>query len=131
MILVDSSVWIAGFRRKNPLDLPGVIDIDTAVTCLPIVMEVLQGFDDARAMKLARTALLSLPIVESPLRLEVFEESIRLYQAARRGGFTVRSSVDCLIATCAIRNDLLVLHMDRDYESLARVSALRQRSILG
>jgi hypothetical protein len=42
---------------------------------------------------------------------------------------TVRSGVDCLIAACAIRNDLVVLHHDRDYSALARVSPLRERSL--
>lgn len=71
--------------------------------------------------------MLSLPIVESPLDLAVFSQAIDLYRSARRGGLTVRSSVDCLIATCAIRHDLEVLHRDRDYTAIARVSALRER----
>jgi hypothetical protein len=41
----------------------------------------------------------------------------------------VRSSVDCLIAACAIRHDLEVLHRDRDYAALATVSSLRARSL--
>lgn len=39
----------------------------------------------------------------------------------------MRSSVDCLIATCAIRHDLEWLHRDRDYSAIGRISALRQR----
>jgi len=41
----------------------------------------------------------------------------------------VRSSVDCLIAACAIRHDLEVLHRDRDYTALAEVSALHHRRL--
>jgi predicted nucleic acid-binding protein len=41
---------------------------------------------------------------------------------------TVRSSADCLIAACAIRHDLEVLHRDRDYAALAGISSLRHRS---
>jgi predicted nucleic acid-binding protein len=36
---------------------------------------------------------------------------------------TVRSGVDCLIAACAIRNQLEVLHSDRDFAALARAAA--------
>jgi predicted nucleic acid-binding protein len=72
--------------------------------------------------------MFSLPLVESPLGAEVFAEAIDLYRSARRGGLTVRSSADCLIAACAIRQDLEVLHRDRDYKALARTSALRERS---
>ena len=41
-----------------------------------------------------------------------------LYRSARRVGLTVRSSVDCLVAACALRHDLEVLHRDRDYAAL-------------
>jgi hypothetical protein len=37
--------------------------------------------------------------------------------------------VDCLIAASALRHDLTIVHVDRDYEELARVSALRQRRV--
>jgi predicted nucleic acid-binding protein len=36
--------------------------------------------------------------------------------------------VDCVIDACAIRNHLEVLHYDRDFDTLARVSALRTRN---
>src|SRR5205814_3172448 len=97
--------------------------------CLPVLQEVLQGFQDERAYRLARDAMFALPVVESPLRLDVVEEAAQLYRAARRSGFTVRSSVDCLIAACALRHDLEVLHRDRDFPKLAAVSALRQRPL--
>jgi len=84
--------------------------------------EVLQGFDDEAAFQRARLALTSLPIVESPMTEGVYLDAADLYRRARRAGFTVRSSVDCLID--AIRHHLPVLHIDRDYDRLARVSPL-------
>lgn len=128
MILVDTSVWIAFFRARRPLDLEAILDFDDVVTCLPVIQEVLQGFRDERAYRRAREAMFSLPLVESPLGADVFSEAVDLYRGARRGGLTVRSSVDCLIAACAIRHDLEVLHRDRDYAALAAVSPLRHRS---
>jgi predicted nucleic acid-binding protein len=73
--------------------------------------------------------MLALPCVESPLRQERFEEAAGLYRAARRAGFTIRSGVDCLIAACAIRHGLTVLHRDRDYPVLAKVSPLLERNL--
>lgn len=73
--------------------------------------------------------MLSFPIVESPLRSEVFEEAANLYRLARRAGVTVRSSVDCLIAACALRNGLKILHNDRDYPQLAKVSSLAEQRV--
>jgi predicted nucleic acid-binding protein len=129
MVLVDTSVWVEVFRRVRPLNLTAVVDLDEVVTCLPILQEVLQGFQDERAFRIARDAMIALPIVESPLRLEVIEDAIRLYRLARRAGRTIRSGVDCVIAACALRHGLLVLHHDRDYDMLAAVSPLQAREI--
>ncbi len=131
MILVDTSVWIEVFRERRPLDLEECVDFDDIVTCLPVMQEILQGFRDERAYRIALGALQALPLVESPLDKSVFLEAVDLYRAAGRTGATVRSSIDCLIAACAIRHDLEVLHRDRDFPALARISALRQRSLHG
>lgn len=129
MILVDTSVWIDVFRKNKPLDLESIVAFDDVVTCLPVIQEVLQGFRDEHAFRLARDAMKALPIVESPLEFDVFGEAVDLFRLGRRAGVTVRSSVDCLIAACAIRHDLEVLHRDRDFEALASVSSLRARKV--
>ena len=129
MYLVDTSVWIEVFRKPSRVSVTAVVDFEEVVTCLPVVQEVLQGFRDERAFRTAHDAMLALPIVESPLRLAVYEEAIALYRTARRSGLTVRSAVDCLIAACAIRHDLTVLHLDRDFEQLVPISPLQTRAI--
>jgi hypothetical protein len=129
VILVDTSVWIDVMRRNRPLDLTAIVDLDEIVTCLPVVQEVLRGFRDERAYRVARESMLALSIVEAPLAESTVLDAVALYRAARRAGRTVRSSVDCLIAACAIRHDLEVLHRDRDYAALATVSSLRARSL--
>ena len=86
MILVDTSVWIDVFRARRPLDLGATVDFDDIVTCLPIVQEVLQGFREENAYRKARNAMLSFPIVESPLGSDVFLDAVGLYRTARRGG---------------------------------------------
>jgi predicted nucleic acid-binding protein len=129
VILVDTSVWVELFRKTRPLDLEARVVFDDIVTCLPVVQEVLQGFREDVAYRLAHQAMLALPIVESPMSAAVFEDAIGLFRRARRQGLTVRSSVDCLIAACALRHDLEVLHRDRDFPKIARVSDLRQRSL--
>lgn len=106
-----------------------MVDLDDVVTCLPVVQEVLQGFRDENAFRVAQASMLSFPMVESPLGQNVVLEAVALYRTARRSAVTVRSSVDCLIAACALRHDLEVVHRDRDYPALTRVSALRQRVV--
>ncbi|HZI65928.1 MAG TPA: PIN domain-containing protein, partial [Thermoanaerobaculia bacterium] len=114
MLLVDTSIWIEIFRRSPRVRLEELTEMDDVATCLPILQEVLQGFRDEGAYRVAREAMLALPIVESPLDQTVFEDAVSLYRAARRAGLTIRSGVDCVIAACAIRNNLTVLHHDRD-----------------
>jgi predicted nucleic acid-binding protein len=129
MTLVDTSVWIEVFRRHRPLKLESVVDFDEIVTCLPVIQEILQGFRDEEAFRVARESMLALPIVESPLTIDVVEQAVQLYRTARRTGLTIRSSVDCLVAACAVRHNLEVVHRDRDFGALARVSSLRQRKV--
>jgi predicted nucleic acid-binding protein len=129
VVLVDTSVWIEVFRRRSAFSLESVVAFDDVVTCLPVVQEVLQGFDDERGYAVARDAMMSMPIVEAPLGWEVVEQAANLYRTARRAGVTVRSGVDCLIAACAIRHRLTVLHADRDFDHLSRISPLEARNI--
>lgn len=129
MLLVDTSVWVQVFARPARLNLLSVGDFDEIVTCLPVVQEVLQGFRDETAFRKAREAMIALPIVESPIRDEVILQAVDLYRSARRAGLTVRSSVDCLIAACALRHQLTVFHYDRDFTALAQVSPLEVREL--
>ena len=129
MVLVDTSVWIAVFRQGSHLALEAVVDFDEVVTCPPVVQEVLQGFQDPRAFTRASEAMYALPIVDSPMPQAAFDRAVDLYRAARRAGLTVRSGVDCLIAACAVRHHLEILHDDRDYDTLKRVSTLQVRRL--
>ena len=129
MILVDTSVWIELFRSPTLLHAGSFPDLEEVVTCLPVVQEVLQGFKDEDAYYTARTAMLSLPIVESPLGPRVYDEAIDLYRRTRRAGRTVRSGVDCLIAACARLNGLPILHHDRDFDALAAIAPLSVKRV--
>jgi len=125
MILVDSSAWIEILRGRRRETFASVAPKSEIVTCLPIIQEVLQGFDNVGVQRVARAALDDVPTIEEPLTRAVFDEAIKLFLDARRAGLTIRSGVDCLIAACAIRNDAMILHIDRDFTKLAKVSPLR------
>jgi hypothetical protein len=129
VLLVDTSAWIEVFRKPARVDIARLGNLDEIVTCLPVIQEVLQGFTDETAFRTAREAIRSFPVVESPLGASVFEEAVALYRAARRAGLTIRSGVDCLIAACALRHGLTVVHVDRDFDLIARVAPLQQRRL--
>lgn len=69
MTIVDTSVWIEVFKRSRPLNLDSVVPFETVVTCLPIIQEVLQGFREERAFRIARNSFLALQLVEAPFEL--------------------------------------------------------------
>ena len=123
-LLVDTSAWIEVFRRPQRVTLDAMVGgaRDRIVTCLPVVQEVLQGFDDEQAFWIARTAMYALPCVDSPLPPAAIDAAVDLYRRARRAGVTVRSSADCLIAASASRHHLTVVHCDRDFTKLARLA---------
>jgi len=129
VVLVDTSVWIESFRLSSKFDLQAIVDLEEIVTCPPVVQEVLQGFDNQRSFLVARESMLAFPMVEENLPLDVYLEAAELYRSARRAGLTPRTGVDCLIAICAIRNSLSLLHRDRDFDALARVAPLEAQSI--
>lgn len=129
VVLVDTSVWIEVFRKPAQFDLEEIVSLDEVVTCLPVYQEILQGFRDERAFRVAADAMAALPMLEAPMAVEVFDLAVDIYRKARRAGLTVRSSVDCLVAACALRGGHDVLHIDRDYEAIARVFPLRTRMI--
>ena len=121
MILVDTSVWIemfAGRVRARPDDFLSM------ATCGPVIQEVLQGLRPGRQEQQIRWRLLGLPRLGDPVPVELFLEAADLYAASRRRGITIRSSVDCLIASIAIWHKTPVWHFDRDFTRLAAFTRL-------
>jgi predicted nucleic acid-binding protein len=124
VVLVDSSIWVEYGRGRSP-ELAELIDREEAATCPAVVQELLQGMRGEPDYKEMRETLLSMHMLESPMSLAVFEEAAQLYRACRAAGYTIRSPHDCLIAVCAIRNNVPLLQADHDFEHIARVSPLR------
>lgn len=129
MFLVDTSVWIEALRKGARLRIESICSPDEIVLVLPVFQEVLQGVREESSFRLVRDALTNARFVESPLRIEVFEEAVDLYRLARGKGLTIRSSVDCVIAACAIRHDLTVVHRDRDFPQIKKVSRLKEKRV--
>jgi predicted nucleic acid-binding protein len=95
------------------------------VTCLHVVQEVIQGARDERAARQLEEGLLALPLLEPQVDSELYLRAAEIFRAGRRRGLTVRSSVDCLIAAIALRHDAVVVHLDRDFDAIAKYTDLR------
>lgn len=126
MIIPDSSAWVEYLRGTGSdvhRRLARAIRANEPITVTqPVAMEVLAGarLEDFTEL---RSLLDSFPLASVDLALD-FDEAAVLYATCRRGGETVRSMVDCLLAAVVIRNGATVLHRDRDFDVLARYSPL-------
>jgi len=127
LILVDSSVWIDYFRGKLT---PQTEKLDSLLGQQPlaigdlILTEVLQGFDDDRDFKSARTLLTSLMVVELGGQ-EIAVQAAKNFRTLRRRGFTVRKTIDTVIATRCIEDGYDLLHADRDFDPFVKHLGLR------
>jgi predicted nucleic acid-binding protein len=63
-------------------------------------------------------------MIDAPIPIERYEEGARLFMTCRDAGFTIRKSVDCLIAACALAHRLPLLHNDRDFKHIAKLFPL-------
>lgn len=79
-----------------------------------MLAEVLQGFRHNSDFDRARAAMLNKPIV-ALVNQEVALFSATNYRLLRSRGFTVRTTIDCIIATWCITNEATLLHADRDF----------------
>jgi predicted nucleic acid-binding protein len=118
MILVDTSVWGDYFNGQIT---PQTDTLDALLIRQPVIMgdlilsETLQGFRSDTDFERARQALAQL--VQAPmLNRHLAIQSARNFRALRKMGITVRKTIDCLIATYCIENDLELLHNDRDFD---------------
>lgn len=101
--------------------LPDLVPYDEMVaTCPIIVHEVLRGTRNGQRYQAAREMLVTAMMLDGPTPLSRFEEAARLYLECRSAGVTP-SSVDCLIAVCAIAHRVPLLHRDSDFTEIARV----------
>lgn len=133
MIVVDSSVWIdylrnASTRQTALLDrLLG--EEQVAIADLALV-EVLQGTRDDRDFDRTLGRLVAAePLVVS--NHDVAVEAARHYRLLRAKSITVRKTIDSLIATRCILDDLPLLYSDRDFDPFVEHLGLRSALDLG
>ncbi len=129
MVLVDTSVLIAhlkGLRNPKTGLLDALLDLGIPFGISAYTFqEVLQGARNEREFKQLREYLGSQMIYSLPEGRDTHEKAARLYFDLRRGGVTVRSSIDILIALTAMENNLMLLHDDRDFDAIVSRTGLK------
>ena len=130
MVLVDTSVWVNVFRdatggERNALKT--VIGDDDVVLTRFNQLELLQGARDESEWTLLVSYLDNQEYLEA--QADTWRNAARIFFELRRHGRTVRSPIDCCIAQLALEHDALLVHRDRDFETIAKMRALRQQRI--
>ena len=126
MILVDSSVWIGFFNGKiNPRTdwLDSALGKEIIVVGDLIMIEVLQGFKSDRDYYMAKELLLHFQIIQM-LDQELAIKSAENYRILRKKGVTVRKTIDVIIGTFCIHNNISLLHDDQDFLPLTKYLGL-------
>ncbi|HZB88423.1 MAG TPA: PIN domain nuclease [Terracidiphilus sp.] len=118
MVIVDSSVlieYLGGrsspgtewLRRQRNFRHVGITNL--------VLAEVLQGVRDNRAFLATESALNRFVFFEIGTR-ELAIRSASNYRTLRAAGITIRSTIDCLIATFCIESGYQLLHHDSDFD---------------
>lgn len=127
MVIVDTTVWIEYLRGA---DIPETAWLDRELTRQPlgitdlILAEVLQGVQDDASFANTRDELLNFYVFETG-GADLAIASALNYRKLRGRGFTVRKTIDCLIATFCLESRHELLHRDRDYDAFEKALGLR------
>ncbi|MDR0321197.1 MAG: PIN domain nuclease [Treponema sp.] len=125
MILVDTSVLIGYFKKSRGVPykkMDYIIDNEIPYgICHYVYQELLQGAANKQEYELLKKYLSALPFYDLKHGKESFENAALMYLNCRKRGFTLRSTIDLIIAEIAIENDLYLLHDDNDYVNIARI----------
>lgn len=120
-VLVDTSAWVDflnGYASPQATAVAGLLAGDDDVcTCGVVVAEVFQGLrrDSTRAAIAGRFSQMTFLEASG---IDLYFRAADLYRKLRQKGRTVRSTIDCLIATIADDNGCYILARDRDMETI-------------
>jgi len=127
LILVDTTVWIDYFAGKKTSQveiLKGAIqNSDDLCVCGLVLTETLQGIRHDNQFNKVKTLLENL--IYLPITKETFIQSASVYRSIRKHGKTIRSPIDCLIASLCIEHEVNLLHNDKDYTVIAQYTNLK------
>ena len=127
MVLVDTTVWIDFLKGRDTAEVGKLEQLlaeetDVFITGI-IVQEILSGVkekkDRAKVRKELEHFMLINPTLETHIR------AAEIFDACRKKGYTIRSIIDCLIASLALEYDLTLLENDRDYGYISKVFPLK------
>ena len=127
--IFDTSVWIDFFKNtgsKQATLLEEYVQYASQNVLLTptIIQEILQGVRTEQEFIQKQRVLQSYNLLKSDWDT-TSTAAAKLYFNLRKKGITIRKSTDCLIAQIAIKNEVLLVHINSDFELIAQNSPLR------
>jgi hypothetical protein len=127
MIVVDASVWVDYFNGAPTPEadaLDAILDRERIIVGDLTLAQVLSGFRLDRDFRRAKE-LLEACEYRSMVGRDVALQAASNHRTLRKRGTTVRKTIDVLIGTFCILNDLPLLHRDRDFDPLEKHLGLK------
>jgi len=127
MIFVDSSVLIDYFNGKDNWQVEKLEELlgkEIIVIGDYVLVEVLQGFKNDNDYHTARSLLKTFPCLNT-CGEDIAIKSAENYRMLRKKGITIRKTIDVIISTFCIENELLLLHNDKDFFPLEKYLGLQ------
>ena len=119
MTIVDTTVWIdylGGFANPHTDWLDNELSRQPLGLTDLILCEILQGIRDEPAFRRVRRELSRFTLFPTGGE-ELAVASANNYRLLRVRGYTVRKTIDCLIASFCLREGHTLLHRDRDFDA--------------
>jgi len=126
VIIVDTTVWVDYLRGVSTAQTdwlePELERQRLGITDL-ILCEVLQGIREEPLFERVRQELLKLEVFATG-GVALAVAAAEHYRRLRADGYTVRRTIDCLIATFCLQHGHALLHNDRDFDPFEQVLGL-------
>ena len=127
MVIVDTTVWV-DYLRGTQTPQTDWLEAEMERQRLGLtdlnLCEVLQGVRDEREVIQVRRKLLNFEVFATG-GIELATAAARNYRTLRSRGFTIRKTIDCLIATFCLTHSHTLLHNDRDFTPFEQILGLR------
>jgi len=127
MVIVDTTVWIDYLRGTENAEtrwLDGELQQQPLGLTDLILCEVLQGIRGRSSFDRVREDLLKFHVFETG-GVSLAIVAAQNYLQLRTRGYTVRKTIDCLIATFCLEHGHVLLHRERDFDAFEQGLGMR------
>ena len=127
-MLIDTSVWIDYFNghASSQANRLAVAIADGEAIVIPglVLTEILLGLpSESESIKIAGL-LSTFNLLNEPNPAD-YVEAARIYRLCRSKGYTIRSTIDCIIVQLCLRDNWPLLCKERDFINIAKCLPLQ------